>query len=109
MLCSLGSHFSGDWWDFRGRRPGMRRGGVQRLGEFRQAFLRLIGANRFLPSRIPHLSLRLKVSVPGVVGMVSQDGLDGLPVFDGADDAHDSPTLRTSQGIDLVDLLTQPG
>ena len=40
---------------------------------------------------------------------VFQDGLDDLPVFDEADDPHDSPTLRTSQGIDLVDLLTQPG
>ena len=40
---------------------------------------------------------------------VFQDGLDDLPVFDEADDPHDSPTLRKSQGIDLVGLLTQPG
>ena len=38
-----------------------------------------------------------------------QDGLDDLPVFDEAEDPHDSPTLRASQGIDLVDLLDQPG
>ncbi|MDD1777893.1 MAG: hypothetical protein LUQ65_06950 [Candidatus Helarchaeota archaeon] len=38
-----------------------------------------------------------------------QDGLDDLPVFDEADDPDDSPTLRTSQGIDPVDLLNQPG
>jgi len=40
---------------------------------------------------------------------VFQDGLDDLPVFDEADDLHDSSTLRTGQGIDLVDLLDQPG
>jgi hypothetical protein len=40
---------------------------------------------------------------------VFQDGLDDLPVFDESDELHDSPTLRTSQGIDLVDLLGQPG
>jgi len=40
---------------------------------------------------------------------VFQDGLDDLPVFDEADDPHGSPTLRTAQGIDLVDLLNQPG
>jgi len=33
--------------------------------------------------------------------VVFQDGLDDLPVFDEADDPHDSPTLRTGQGIDL--------
>ena len=79
------------------------------MGEFRQAFLRLIGAHRFLPSRIPHLSLRLKVSVPGVVGAVSQDGVDDLPVFNEADDPHGSPTpfdrlrtgFRTGQRIDF--------
>ena len=38
-----------------------------------------------------------------------QDGLDDLPVFDEADDPHDSPTLRAGQGIDLVNLLNQPG
>jgi len=27
--------------------------------------------------------------------VVFQDGLDDLPVFDEADDLHDSPTLRT--------------
>ncbi len=36
--------------------------------------------------------------------MVFQDGLDDLPVFDEADDPHDSPTLRTGP-----DLLDQPG
>jgi hypothetical protein len=38
------------------------------------------------------------------MGVVFQDGLDGLPVFDEADDLHDSPTLRTGP-----DLLNQPG
>ena len=38
-----------------------------------------------------------------------QDRLDDLPVFDEADDPHDSPTLRTDHGIGLVDLLDQPG
>ena len=38
-----------------------------------------------------------------------QDGLDDLPVFDEADDPHDSPTLRAGQGIDLVDFLNQSG
>jgi len=38
-----------------------------------------------------------------------QAGLDDLPVFDEADDPHGSPTLRTGQRIDLVDLLDQPG
>jgi len=32
---------------------------------------------------------------------VFQERLDGLPAFDEADDAHDSPTLRAGQGIDL--------
>jgi hypothetical protein len=40
---------------------------------------------------------------------VLQDGLDDFPVFDDADEPHDSPTLRTGQGIDLVDFLDQPG
>ena len=38
-----------------------------------------------------------------------QDGLDDLPVFGEADDPHGSPTLRTGQGIDLVDLLRGGG
>ena len=38
-----------------------------------------------------------------------QDGLDDLPVFDETNDSHDSPTLRASQGVDLVNLLNQPG
>ena len=37
------------------------------MGEARQAFLGLIRAHRFLPPLIPHLFLRLKVSIPGVV------------------------------------------
>jgi len=40
---------------------------------------------------------------------VFQDRLDGLPVFNEADDPHDSPTLRAGEGIDLVYLLNQPG
>jgi hypothetical protein len=40
---------------------------------------------------------------------VFQGGLDDFPVLDKADDPHDSPTLRAGQGIDLVDLLDQPG
>ena len=38
-----------------------------------------------------------------------QDGLDDLPVFNETDDSHDSPTLRASQGINLVDFLNEPG
>ena len=38
-----------------------------------------------------------------------QDSLDELPIFDEADDLHDSLTIRTGQGIDVVDLLNQPG
>jgi hypothetical protein len=41
--------------------------------------------------------------------LVFQDGLDDLPVFDEADDAHGSPALRAGQGIDFIDLLDQPG
>ena len=37
-----------------------------------------------------------------------QDGLGDLPVFDEADDPHDSPTLRAGQGINFVNLLNQP-
>jgi hypothetical protein len=37
-----------------------------------------------------------------------QDGLDDLPVFDEADDSHDSPTLRAGQRIDFVDFLNEP-
>ena len=33
---------------------------------------------------------------------VFPDCLDDLPVFDEADDSHDSSTLRAGQGIDLV-------
>jgi hypothetical protein len=47
----------------------VERGCFQRFGEARQAFLKLIGAQRFLPPRIPHLLLGLKVSVPGLVGV----------------------------------------
>ena len=36
-----------------------------------------------------------------------QDGLNDLPVLDEAKDPHDSPTLRTGEGIDLLDLLDQ--
>jgi len=70
------------------------RGCLQRFDGDRQAVLRLIRAHRFLLPPIPHLLLRLKVSIPGIVGVVFQDGLDGLPVFDETDDPHDSPTLR---------------
>lgn len=38
-----------------------------------------------------------------------EDGLDDLPVFNEADDAHDSPTLRAGQGVNLVDFLNEPG
>ncbi len=37
-----------------------------------------------------------------------QDRLIDLPVFDEADDSHDSPTLRPGQGIELVDFLNEP-
>jgi hypothetical protein len=40
---------------------------------------------------------------------VFQDGLDDLWVFVEADDPHGSPTLRASQGIDLVDFLNESG
>jgi hypothetical protein len=42
----------------------------QPFGEARQAFLRFIRAHRFLPPPIPHLFLRLKVSIPGVLGVL---------------------------------------
>ena len=42
---------------------------MQRFDEDRQAFLRLIRTHRFLLPPIPHLLLRLKVSIPGVVGV----------------------------------------
>ena len=38
-----------------------------------------------------------------------QDGLDDLLVFDDADDLHAFLALRAGQGIDLVNLLNQPG
>ena len=44
-------------------------GHFQPFGEAAQAFLRLLRAHRFLPSPICHLCLRLKVSLPGVVGV----------------------------------------
>jgi hypothetical protein len=40
---------------------------------------------------------------------VFQDGLNDLSVLDEANDAHDSSTLRASQGINLVNLLDQAG
>jgi hypothetical protein len=45
------------------------RGRFQRFAEVRQAFLRIIRAHRFLLPTIPHLLLRLKVSIQGVVGV----------------------------------------
>ena len=42
---------------------------LQRFDEDRQAFLRLIRAHRFLLPPIPHLLFRLKVSIPGIVGV----------------------------------------
>jgi hypothetical protein len=57
------------------------RGRFQRLGEDRQAFLRLTGAHRFLLPPIPHLLLRLKVSIPGIVGVVFQLGKQLLTVL----------------------------
>ena len=38
-----------------------------------------------------------------------QDRLNDLPVFDEADDPHDSPTLRAGQGVYFINLLNQPG
>ena len=38
-----------------------------------------------------------------------QNGLDDLPILDGADDPHGSPAFRANQWIDLIDLLNQPG
>ena len=45
------------------------RGRFQAYGEVSRAVLRLIRAHRFLPPPILHLFLRLKVSIPGVVGV----------------------------------------
>jgi hypothetical protein len=39
------------------------------LGKDFQAFLGLLRAHRFFPSSIPHLCLRLKVCLAGVVGV----------------------------------------
>jgi hypothetical protein len=47
----------------------VERGRFQPLGEARQAFLRPIRAHRFLLPPIPHLFSRLKVSIPGIVGV----------------------------------------
>ena len=56
--------FAWDAGDFRGRGG---EGRFHRFAEVRQVFLRLIRTHRFLPPPIPHLFLRLKVSIPGVV------------------------------------------
>jgi hypothetical protein len=34
-----------------------------------------------------------------------QNGLDDLPILDGADDPHGPPAFRAYQRIDLIDLL----
>jgi hypothetical protein len=39
---------------------------------------------------------------------VFQDGSDDLPVFNEGQDAHDSPTLWTGQGVHFIDLLDEP-
>ena len=44
-------------------------GHFQPLGEASQTVLRLLGAHRFLPPLVPHLCLRLEVSLPGVIGV----------------------------------------
>jgi hypothetical protein len=56
----------GNQRDFGGRGG---EGRFQPLGEARQAVLRFIRAHRFLTPPILHLFLRLKVSIPGVVGV----------------------------------------
>jgi hypothetical protein len=38
-----------------------------------------------------------------------EDIPDDRRIFDAADDPHDALALRANQGIDLVDLLNQPG
>ena len=38
-----------------------------------------------------------------------QNGIDDLLILDRADDPHDSPTFRTSESIDLINFLNQPG
>jgi len=38
-----------------------------------------------------------------------QNGLDDLPILDGADDPHGSLAFRANQWIDLIDFLNQPG
>lgn len=60
----LGAFSRGDSGDFVGRGG---EGRFQRLGEVRQAFLRLIMALPFLPPPIAHLFLRLKVILLGIV------------------------------------------
>ena len=47
----------------------VERGRFQRFDEVWQTLLRLIRAHRFLLPPVPHLLLRLKVSIPGVVGV----------------------------------------
>jgi len=93
-FCLLGDRFSRDSGDFGvevalstiGRGPS---GGSEAHG------------NPPVSSAPYSWTLRLKVSVPGVVRSVFQEGLDDLPVFDEADDLHGFPTLRTGQGIGL--------
>jgi hypothetical protein len=60
----FGGLFRGGSGDFGGRGG---EGRFQPLGEARQAILRFIRAHRFFPPSIPHLCLRLKVCLPGVV------------------------------------------
>ena len=66
ILGLFGGRFEGDWMVFGVE---VRRVRVHRLGGARRGFLRLILANRYLPPPISHLFSRLKVSLPGVVGV----------------------------------------
>jgi len=63
-LGGLSRKSSGYFWGRGGE------GALATVGEDRQAVLRFSRAHRFLPPPIPHLFLRLKVSIPGVVGVL---------------------------------------
>jgi hypothetical protein len=67
-LGGLSRKSSGYFWGRGGE------GALATVEEDRQAVLRFSRAHRFLPLPIPHLFLRLKVSIPGVVGVLITKG-----------------------------------
>jgi hypothetical protein len=66
ILGLSGGLFSGDSRDSRG---GSGERIFSTIWRARQAFLRLPRADQLLPPPIAHLFLRLKVSIPGIVGV----------------------------------------